>query len=154
MAERSFHYQKHVGSPDSKHPLGRPCLRPYLHTEFGLNGLKSPIFPALVDTGADRCYFPLAYARLIGLIEDSDDPQGFTTGAGDDNIPTFYRDVLVNVEDLCPPWTIRAAFSARFDRLKSGVLGGLGFFDRFAVRFDMPSGIFHVTIPDGPSTPH
>jgi hypothetical protein len=146
MSEHTFRYQQHLCAPDIEHPQGRPCLRPVLRTEIGWNGVKTPVFSSLLDTGADRCFFPLQYGKRIGLIADSDEHDGLAAGAGDDNISTFYRTVIINVEDI-ETWTMTAAFSAKFDRMKMGVLGGLGFFDRFQVRFDMANGLFHIATP-------
>jgi hypothetical protein len=143
-SERSFGYQQETCSPDSEYPHGGPCLRPYLWTKLSFNGRSTRYFRSLLDTGADRCGFPLEVGIGLGIVNASDRPDAAISGAGHNNIPAFRRDVEIEAKDL-DTWSLVASFTPSLDGAGLGVLGGIGFFDRFQVRFDMRSGLFHVT---------
>lgn len=103
-----------------------------------------------LDTGADRCVFPLSLVESLGLdVTRMPRDQMFgATGRGG----IYYADVHVSV-----PFRIgqrryalsvdtRAGFVAGLDAQGIGLLGQVGFFDRYAVSFDQPRG--HFTIHD------
>jgi hypothetical protein len=155
MAEVSFSYKTVDFPPDRSFPDGRRYRRPVVKTILGSGKNRSSNFFSILDSGADLCSFPLQFGIQIGVITDPElgNHDGITMGAGSSNMPTFYRDITLAVEHL-GAWGIKASFTAEADARGFGLLGGMGFFDRFPVRFDMPSGLFHVTIPDqSPSTP-
>ena len=122
----------------------RPLVRMRLLTPDSSRGV---VCTACLDTGTDRCVFPLSFARQLGL-----DPAQMlkaetrgATGSGD----VYYSDVriLIPLGGHVFALAVRAGFMEGLDALGMGLLGQTGFFDRFRVTFDRPRGTFTIHDP-------
>jgi hypothetical protein len=98
-------------------------------------------FYALVDTGSDYCLFPSDFTPHLGL-DFTQMPSITGYGIGQDNDMRFAT-LDLEITGL-GKWLVYAAFSRLWDGRETGLIGHVGFFDRFKVRFDWRSKIFEI----------
>ena len=146
MPSFSFGYTTAPIPPSEPHPEGRIVMRPWLAARVSTTG-KAPFVDCTMclDTGADDCVFPLPIAELIGLDVESM-PKSETSGVAGKADICFAN---VRIEIPLPPgqgnsivFETRAGF---VQGLGIGLLGQVGFFDRFDVTFAQRQGIFTIS---------
>ena len=72
-------------------------------------------------------------------------PVDLTAGLGSANNPTHYCDVTIDLGVIQVP--AYSGFSAGMDQLGFGLLGQVGFFDRFRITFDYANSVFVLETP-------
>lgn len=103
------------------------------------HGNKSIRYEALVDSGADECFFHSEVGELLGLdIKKGKAEEVFGIGG---KVLLYYRHKIL-IEVGGSSHEIEAGFlpDVAGRVMKYGVLGQKGFFDLFIVRFDFPKG--------------
>lgn len=130
-------------------PQGRVALRPYLTATLTGPSGEGVCCICLVDSGADECTFPAAFAKELGFKLDEMPREITNSSTGEGAI--YYGDVriLVHFEsrkgehhDL--EIQTRAGFMEGLNAHGIGLLGQAGFFDRVPVLFNQPEGTFTV----------
>ena len=111
---------------------GRVVYSPYLQT-FLSHGHKHLgfLFPSIVDSGADRCIFPLNFAEAINLnIEQTE--RRISRGIGGGDVIYFHKvTVRVVIQEQAWQFHCEAGFAASLDEIGVGFLGRRGFFELF-----------------------
>jgi hypothetical protein len=124
-------------------PAQQSCTVPYRQDA---DGTARPLVPiqlnhgaytvntmALVDSGADRVVFPLAYAGRLGIDLSRLEPSE-TSGVGNDHILTYHATVDLTISFCGRDYQYPSQVS--FVASDSSLLGQAGFFDHFQVAFD------------------
>jgi hypothetical protein len=109
---------------------------PVLPMQISKASRVSPMFQALLDTGATNCLFHASLGRMSGLdIESGEvaESGGIVPSA---TMKVYYHEIRVHVGS--DSFEIRAAFSDDLP-FPGGFLGRRGFFDRYIVTFDPSS---------------
>jgi hypothetical protein len=131
-------------------PNGQTACRPYLVSHLvTTTGATMSCFVCL-DTGADHCVFPLTFATALGL-----DPlqmkMHMTGGVGSVANATYYETIKVQIPITDAGGTVLtvefetlAGFTAGMDAQGIGLLGQLGFFEKFPVSFNHRAKIFSL----------
>ena len=137
--------------PSRAFPAGYTSHRPYVPVTLSWGGEEISCY-AVLDTGADGCTFPLAYANRLGL-----DPAKMVmertngvTGSG----KVYYADVDIEIalnetkgEDArraVLEVQTRVGFTSGLNAFGFGALGQMGFFERYPVTFNRPDGTFTI----------
>jgi len=87
----------------------------------------------LIDSGADYCIFHAEIGEQIGLLIESGKRLSFF-GTGGQEQTAFFHEIKLEVgghEISC-----FAGFSRELEGLPYGILGQIGFFDKFKISFD------------------
>ncbi len=111
---------------------GPDVLRPVIPVGISV-GDKAVMYEVLVDSGADICIFDAEIGEVIGLDIEGGEPHMVkgVTGA-----PQAYyvHDVTLFVGG----WKqkIKAGFMPRLGADNYGIVGQIGFFDRYVVKFE------------------
>jgi hypothetical protein len=133
MPRYEFPYLQHFLVPTPAFPNGHPVNRAIVGARLRKGELNSTPFFGIVDTGADYCMFPSELLVELG-IDRSTLPTTTATGFAHDNDVRFaYVDLEV------PPLgvhTIYAGFADNLNGKEYGMLGHMGFLNRFTLRFD------------------
>ncbi len=114
--------------------FGSSILRPVIpiHIQVGNQKLQ---YQALVDSGADFCIFEASVGEELGLNVKSGDAMYFGGVQGYGGAQAFLHRVKLIVGGHEYPTTV--GFSYDVGKKGSGILGQRGFFDFFAVKFDL-----------------
>ena len=128
-------------------PAGRDCARPVLKVTLA-NGARHLTCYALVDSGADNCFFPLSFASAIGLNPAVGAPDT-ASGLGGDDVNTYYCTLRIHLDGIAE-YDLNVGFTDGLERLGMGLLGECGFFDRFNVAFNRREGFFYVETDSHP----
>ena len=146
MPSFSFDYDRYESTPSAAHPHGRTVLRPWLTARVSMAyGEPFMSCTACLDTGADDCVFPFPIAERIGL-DIASMPKGETVGVGGKK-DIYYANACIEI--LLPPGQGNSmVFKTRVGFVQDlgiGLLGQVGFFDRFDVSFSQRRGIFTIS---------
>ena len=118
--------------PSERHLPGRIIYSPYLQT-FLSNGHQHLgfLFPSIVDSGADRCIFPLNFGERIGLnIKQAE--RRISRGLGGGDVIYFHKvTVRVAIEGQSWQFNCEAGFATSLNEIGLGFLGRQGFFELF-----------------------
>ncbi len=111
--------------------FGDSIFRPVMPVEVSFNGI--PInYEVLVDSGADNCVFDRGIGEIIGIIIESGILRA-TTGISGHSVKTYRHTVTLGVGG----WEHTADVDfADLGSLGHGVVGQIGFFNQFKVKFD------------------
>jgi hypothetical protein len=97
--------------------------------------------------------FPLSFASQIGL-DPLRMPVDMTLGVGVGSVHTYYADIEIGAfykssgaPQVKFSFRTTVGFTAGLDAQGFGLLGGIGFFENYAVTFDRKNGVFHVEVP-------
>lgn len=97
---------------------------------------------SLVDSGAWYCLFNVAYASKIG-VDIAKCKKGATIGVGGmERIPVYYTELEMQVDHQD---TIRIPVGFIDSPSVNGLLGQIGFFDSFRIKFERDHGTFEIT---------
>ena len=106
--------------------------RPYIPVSLK-HGEKSLPILALLDSGADYCMFDAELTSILGLDLIKMEKTKMTGVGGE--AECFVTRLPVCIEDTCI--TVPVLFSSDFSPNGfGGVIGQIGFFDRFIISFD------------------
>lgn len=114
-------------------PGGHTVFRPAITATLRLGDFRTDPFLGLVDSGADYCFFPPEFASRLGLDYKAL-PSEAAYGLGEDQQVRFGA-VTLEVDGL-GTWEVYAGFSESCSGRTFGLLGQLGFFDRFKITLD------------------
>ncbi len=98
--------------------------------------------PALVDSGADFCLFPLDAAHLLGL-DITVLPHAVTAGVGSVSNVTYFADLTINLENGII-FDTKVGFTEGMNGAGFGLLGQQGFFENYNVEFLHRERIFTI----------
>jgi hypothetical protein len=101
---------------------------------------------SIVDSGADYCAFPLAFARLLG-IDTLKAAKALTAGVGGQR-QTYFADIQIDFH--VAEFPAYAGFTDGLDHLGFGLLGQRDFFERYRVEFDRQGAKFEIHVPEPP----
>jgi hypothetical protein len=101
---------------------------------------------AMIDSGADYCVFPRSFMLSLG-IDPLTSPMEMTAGVGTEGVPTHFANISIDLQGLIR-FPVLAGFTAGLDPLALGLLGQVGFFDRFNLEFRLSEKICLIEIPD------
>lgn len=128
-----FHYRKYTFQKRSE-LLGKEIPRPVIEVFLVYDGQSVPC-DAVIDSGADVCIFPADIGEQLG-IDVRTGEFGFSTniqsGIAEE---VFLHRVKLKIGGLYYPTVV--GFSYASSRKNYAILGQLGFFDLFIVRFDL-----------------
>ena len=99
-----------------------------------------------VDTGADQCLFPLAFAVALG-IDVLNLPRTNTGGVGTTSNVKYYAPLSIDLGQGIG-FTCQAGFTAGMDIHGFGLLVQDGFFSRYDVHFSHKKASLTVHVPD------
>ena len=125
-------YRKFPAQPTEPFPRRTSVSRPVIPIAM-INGSQRVRNLALIDSGADYCIFHAALGEQIGLQIESGKRLAFY-GTGGQEQSAFFHDIKLEVgghEISC-----FAGFSRELESLPYGILGQIGFFDKFKITFD------------------
>ena len=97
---------------------------------------------AVVDSGADDCLLPASFASQLGLILSEGKSYEFG-GPGSWRQTARFFPMTVAIGGFSP-FRVSVGFASALDRTLIGILGQNGFFDHFAVGFDLRNGVFYI----------
>jgi hypothetical protein len=93
----------------------------------------SVIYEVLVDSGADYCIFSAQIGEALGINVKSGETKNIFGITGDrDSI--FFHKVKLKVENLI--YEVEVGFMPNMPNMGYGVIGQIGFFDKFKVTFN------------------
>lgn len=74
-------------------------------------------------------------------------PVDMTSGVGTEGVPTHFADISIDLQGLIR-FPVFAGFTSGLDPLAIGLLGQVGFFDRFNLAFRLSEKTCLIEIPD------
>ena len=113
---------------------GHPDLCAILLVQIGNPAKHSPPskrFEALIDSGASRCIFHASIGKAIGFDLEKGEKEETVGISGKSSVIYLHTVSLYIAAQII---TIKAGFS--YDIPLAGVLGRMGFFDKFRIVFD------------------
>lgn len=129
----NFKYKKFPYDPDNIPFTGtKSALRPVIEIEFSEENGKFR-YLVLVDSGADYCIFHADIGEQLGLDITSGKPLTFYGTSGQPQ-KAYFHQVKFNVgghEHKCD-----VGFSYDMKQLAYGILGQIGFFDTWNIKFE------------------
>lgn len=69
-----------------------------------------------------------------------------TRGVGSTSIPTQYANVAIHIAGIVE-FPVYAGFTSGMDPMGFGLLGQMGFFERFRVAFDYSNKVYTIEVP-------
>ena len=118
--------------PSDAFPTRTSTNRPYLRVAL-IDGGRDFSCYAIVDSGADDCMFPSAFAAQLGLELTTGRPYLFS-GAGSRGQLAYFFDIEIEIAGV-QKYRLPVGFTQALDASRVGLLGQNGFFDRFDVSF-------------------
>jgi hypothetical protein len=99
---------------------------------------------AIIDSGADHCVFPRSFMEPLGF-DLGDCPIEMIAGVGSKNVPTHYTHATIDLQGFVQ-YQANIGFTTGLEQLGLGLLGQVGFFDRFHVHFKLPESSCDIEI--------
>ena len=127
LAYKSFSATKIKPFPDRQF-VHRPVIAIQL-----LFGNKSLEYEALIDSGADFCIFHAEMATILGIPVNEGKEMIFYGTGGAPQL-AYFHEIQINIGGW--PMNLYCGFSNEMKTLPYGILGQVGFFDRFKIEFD------------------
>jgi len=122
---------------------GPNLLRPVIPVEIINKETGASVrYEALIDSGADTCIFDAEISDILGF-ESSKCKMGKVTGITGTVETIFSCPIILKVGGAIAYETI-ANFLVSIAKNGYGVVGQQGFFDKFVVKFDLPSGDIEI----------
>lgn len=112
---------------------GPGIIRPVIPVEIEYQN-RSVSYEVLVDSGADFCIFDAQIGSALGIDVENGD-RGEVWGITGIQEYYFIHPITIRVGGW--PYKIRAGFLPNIARMGYGVVGQNGFFNLFAVKFDL-----------------
>lgn len=113
-------------------PQGCISLRPIILVTLEHQGTKRR-YKALVDSGADFCIFHSLIGELLGLDVEKGKVAPFS-GVGGNRMNAYFHNIRIHVGEVSHD--LYCGFTRDIPPDGHGILGQMGFFDRFRVNFD------------------
>jgi hypothetical protein len=86
--------------------------------------------------------------RPLGL-NPADAPIELSSGMGSGNVPIHFADITIDLQGIIE-FPVYGGFTAGLDPQGHGLLGQIGFFDRFNIGFRLSQGNCYIEIPESP----
>jgi hypothetical protein len=137
----NYEYRDSIVSACPAFPEECRTPRPFVVATLRNGKRKTPLFAALVDTGADQCCFPTECLADLGLVWD-DMPSATLAVAGGDGDVRFAT-VSLWVDGI-GELEVYAGFSNHLGDGDYGILGYHGFLERMRSTFDPRAGMFSL----------
>ena len=109
-----------------------------------VNGPLTLTCYAIIDSGADHCVFPRSFMQPLG-IDALGAPVEMTTGVGS-TVPTNFANITIDMQGVVQ-FPVYAGFTTGLDAWGSGLLGQVGFFDRFNIHFRLAESRCYIEVP-------
>ncbi|WP_353071152.1 aspartyl protease family protein [Tunturiibacter gelidoferens] len=122
-------------------PEGQTVFRPIVGAKLRNESKETDAFFGLVDTGADYCMFPSEFLESLGLNKDKL-PSGTASGVATDRTIRFAT-ITLEIDQL-GLLRVYAGFSDNLNGQGLGMLGHVGFLDRFRLTSDPQSRVFEL----------
>ena len=125
-------YRKFPANPVDPFPRRATISRPVIPIaiKYGSQHVRNL---ALIDSGADYCIFHADLGEQIGIQVESGKRLPFHGTGGQEQI-AYFHDIKLEVGGYEIP--CYAGFSRDFLSMPYGILGQIGFFDKFKITFD------------------
>ena len=114
--------------------FGTIILKPIIPITI-VSGSQNTTYAALIDSGADFCIFDGEIGEHLGLNVRSGYKEIFGGVQEKGSAEAFFHEVTIMVGGW--DYKIPVGFSYDIAKYGYGILGQKGFFDKFAVRFDL-----------------
>lgn len=115
--------------------------RPIIHISIASDQGKTQDYFVLVDSGADNCIFDAEIGEIIGLkIKEGELKKVY--GVGGKSINVYFHNIFISVGGHEYP--LKCGFSYEMAQNGYGLLGQIGFFDKFKVIFDYTKKIIEL----------
>ena len=137
-----FPYTPFPIPPSPPFPAGQVALRPIVAAVLTSTTGRRFRCPVCLDSGADHCVFPAAFAPHLGIDLNSL-PWHFTGGVGTSQNPTYYVHLSIDLGRGIQ-FDSYVGFTPAMDALGMGLLGQTGFFDYYKVCFFQRQGKFTI----------
>lgn len=112
--------------------FGKGLIRPVIPVVISYKNIKIP-YRVLVDSGADFSLFDVEVARLLGIpLESGEKSDAFGISGSGNTI--YIHTLTLKVGNV--PLKIKAGFLQNMTQVGYGIVGQVGFFDKFEVKFD------------------
>jgi hypothetical protein len=137
--------------PTDPFPQGQTVWRPLTRAVISVPGAAQGLRCVVcLDTGADSCVFPAAFAPFLG-IDLLTLKKNVTGGVGSSGNVTYYTDLKIWLGPGIS-FTSLVGFTDAMDRQGIGLLGQAGFFEYYNVRFSQQERRFTIETIDPVST--
>jgi hypothetical protein len=130
------HRYKKYGVSATGHPIVRPVIPIKL-----MNGEKEVWYDVLVDSGADRCIFDAQIAELLD-IKVTDGKQVLFAGITGSQRISYLHTISLEINGIVRKAEV--SFAQSVSPMGYGVVGQLGFFEFFPVKFDYKKGEIEI----------
>lgn len=141
-----FTYTQCPGDTSAAFPDGRTALRPILPISI-INGEHRFSCYAIVDSGADYCTFPGVFMDALQIDRSAAKPDSNFRGVTPQSTDIFFHEVMIDLA-FTLPYPVYVGFSDSmnegYGEAGLGLLGQVGFFDRFKVVFDWSNKLFEI----------
>lgn len=128
--------------PEKSEIFGHSILKPIIPVKIIYND-RSINYAALIDSGADFCIFDAEIGESLGV----DIKQGLRIDFGGiqerSGAEAFFHAVILNIGGQ--EFKTKVGFSFDIAKHGYGILGQIGFFDKFAIKFDYPKERIELT---------
>ena len=115
-------------------------IRPIIPVELTHKNISVP-YEVLVDSGADFCIFDAEIAEILGIPVNEGKKKEFSGVTGTKAIMYMYP---AEIKIGGWPYKIEAGFSEEMGPYGYGIVGQIGFFDKFIVKFDYKKEIVEL----------
>jgi len=128
-----YDYRKYDNGPSEAFPRRSSASRPVIPIQLIKEQHRQKCF-AMIDSGADYCIFQASLGEIIGLTIESGKLDYFGGISGQGQLTAYFHDIQIGVGGY--EFDCWAGFSRDIEALPCGILGQLGFFSLFNIRFD------------------
>lgn len=130
-----YDYLKFNIKPSKAFPRRFSISRPVVPIQL-IRGQDKIKCLAIIDSGADYCVFHASLGEVIGLTIESGklDHFGGISGQQQQQLTAYFHNIQIEVGGY--EFDCWAGFSRDIEALPYGILGQLGFFSLFDIRFD------------------
>src|SRR5271165_4117831 len=150
MAWATIPYSKFPVPASDPFPNGQVIARPLLVVKLSCKNGSTFSCVAIVDSGADHCLFPASFANALGL-DILKMKSNLVGGVGSSANTTYYD--TIEIDFGAGGFEAYVGFTSGMDSHGVGLLGQVGFFDRFEIMMSHKTGQFHINLPDPPAPP-
>lgn len=128
-----YDYRKFDFEPSEAFPRRFSVSRPIISIQL-ISGQNKQGCYAMIDSGADNCIFQASLGEIIGLTIESGKIDHFGGVSGKEQLTAYFHDIQIEVGGH--RFNCWAGFSRDIEDLPCGILGQVGFFSLFDIRFD------------------
>jgi len=131
--------------PTPPYPKGQVACRPLMRALLTAKNGEQIQCLVWLDSGADSCCFPLAFAIALKL-DVLQLPQANTAGVGSDSNVTYFETINLNL-GYGISFDCQVGFTGAMDGEEFGLLGLDGFFSAYDVTISHKQKTFTIEVP-------